>query len=482
MPTHALDQSAAPPSGTSLTQLQQLLSAIGDGVNVVSTDGIILYVNKAYSEMFGYDEGELIGQNIAVVNAETERSAQETVREIISVLDAQGKWEGDLQNCRKDGSTFWTNAKIIAFESAEWGKVWVSVQRDISRQRQLLERLARDERQYKAIVQDQTEAICRFLPDGTFIFVNEVYCRIFGKPASELIGLKWHPVAHPDDRPMIERKLREISPDNPVVVIENRVRVFNGELRWMQFINRGLFDPDGQLKEIQSVGRDITVRRSIEERLELALAASGLGSFDWDLQTGKIIADKRCSEMLDFSPDELGDPNFWMGLLDPRENDRFERELATHLQGDSPILQNEHRLRHKDGHWVPVEIRARVSEHDQQGRPTRLVGTLQDITQRKRLNEEGVELLQRIETLIRESTSSLSAKPADNTALECLTKRERQVVSMIADGMTSAQIARQLHLATNTVITHRQRLMAKLDLHSTAEVTRFAIDHGLMKA
>lgn len=137
-------------------------------------------------------------------------------------------------------------------------------------------------------------------------------------------------------------------------------------------------------------------------------------------------------------------------------------------------------MRHKDGHWVWVEARGKVIERDQHGAPLRMVGTLLDVTQRQRLHVEGVDLLKQIETLIRESTAGTSDRHTDNEVLESLTKRERQVLGMIAAGMTSAQIGQQLYLATNTVNVHRQRLMKKLGLHSTAEVTRFAVDHGLM--
>ncbi|OYU43581.1 MAG: hypothetical protein CFE44_17605 [Burkholderiales bacterium PBB4] len=63
-----------------------------------------------------------------------------------------------------------------------------------------------------------------------------------------------------------------------------------------------------------------------------------------------------------------------------------------------------------------------------------------------------------------------------------LTKRESQILAMIADGMTSAQIAQKLNVATNTVISHRQKMMVKLGLHSTAEVIRFALDNAMPHA
>jgi len=198
------------------------------------------------------------------------------------------------------------------------------------------------------------------------------------------------------------------------------------------------------------------------------------------VSTGKVTVDARICEMLGYSAEELGEQVFWRDLHDPRDGDRFARDLAAHLQGDTEIFSNEHRLRHKDGHWVVVEAQGKVIERDKKGAPLRMVGTLLDVTQRQRLHEEGVDLLKQIETLIRASAAGTSERNADKVALEGLTKRERQVLGMIAAGMTSAQIGKHLFLATNTVNVHRQKLMKKLGLHSTAEVTRFAVDHGLM--
>jgi two-component system, NarL family, sensor histidine kinase UhpB len=119
----------------------------------------------------------------------------------------------------------------------------------------------------RTILEDQTEVIVRFRADGTLMFANEAYCRLFGKRAEELIGKKWQPLAFAVDLPHIEAQLATLSPSNPVVVIENRACAANGELPWFQFVNRVFYDAEGHLVEIQAVGRDITERKLVEERL-----------------------------------------------------------------------------------------------------------------------------------------------------------------------------------------------------------------------
>lgn len=130
----------------------------------------------------------------------------------------------------------------------------------------ITERMEREQR-YRAVLEDQTELIARYRPDGTMIYANEVYCRFFGKSEKWIVGHSWQPVAHPDDIALVEAKLAELSASNPVVTIENRVYSASGEERWMQFVNRGLYDSNGVLREIQSVGRDITERKRNEQAL-----------------------------------------------------------------------------------------------------------------------------------------------------------------------------------------------------------------------
>jgi two-component system NarL family response regulator len=60
-----------------------------------------------------------------------------------------------------------------------------------------------------------------------------------------------------------------------------------------------------------------------------------------------------------------------------------------------------------------------------------------------------------------------------------LAPRERQILQLLAEGHTSSEIARRLHIATSTVESHRRNIMRKLDLHSVAELTKYAIREGL---
>jgi PAS domain S-box-containing protein len=123
------------------------------------------------------------------------------------------------------------------------------------------------EEQYRNVVEDQTELICRFRPDGTHIFVNDAYCRYFNKTRDEITGKKFKPRIPADDGIQIRQMLSTLTPENPVGTIEQRVIFPEGSIRWQQWSDRAIFDPKGNVTEYQSVGRDITGQKHAENAL-----------------------------------------------------------------------------------------------------------------------------------------------------------------------------------------------------------------------
>jgi two-component system response regulator NreC len=71
------------------------------------------------------------------------------------------------------------------------------------------------------------------------------------------------------------------------------------------------------------------------------------------------------------------------------------------------------------------------------------------------------------------------SQQADQSVFTILSSREREVLQLLAEGNSTAQIAERLHVSIKTVETHRQHIMNKLNLHSVAELTKYAIREGL---
>jgi PAS domain S-box-containing protein len=130
--------------------------------------------------------------------------------------------------------------------------------------------LRESEIRYRAIVEDQTELICRFLPDGTIKFMNNAYCKYFNLSTEYMMGNKSNIFLNPNHKQLnsIEEKYCEIfNPLNPIQTREKHF-TFAGEDRWLQWTQRAIFDQLGKIVEFQAIGMDITERKKAEKALK----------------------------------------------------------------------------------------------------------------------------------------------------------------------------------------------------------------------
>jgi hypothetical protein len=121
---------------------------------------------------------------------------------------------------------------------------------------------------FKAMLDDQTEFVCRFLPDGTLTYVNEAYCRYFGKKRQALIGSNFMPIIPEEELVELQKLYSQFSPQNPIIHIDHRVIMDNGLTRWHQWTDKAFFDDQGKLIEIMGIGRDITEQKKAEIELK----------------------------------------------------------------------------------------------------------------------------------------------------------------------------------------------------------------------
>ena len=135
---------------------------------------------------------------------------------------------------------------------------------DISDRKDVEESLKLSEQNYRQVVQDQNEFILRFLPDGTIKFANDSYCKTFQTSYEDVVGSNFFESLSKESLKRIHEKITGLSVDNQVVVDEHETVDKDGHKVWHNWSDRGLFNEDGELIEIQVVGRDITERKNGE--------------------------------------------------------------------------------------------------------------------------------------------------------------------------------------------------------------------------
>ena len=108
------------------------------------SDGVIVYANHRFAEIMGYEDGELDGRPVADINWEDEPGQAELIaRQISADLERFGEARCELRNRRKDGSLIWCEAHVVALDHPDHGRVWVSVQHDVTSTREARTRSSR---------------------------------------------------------------------------------------------------------------------------------------------------------------------------------------------------------------------------------------------------------------------------------------------------------------------------------------------------
>lgn len=433
-----------------------LLDAIPAHVAVLDGQGRIVAVNAAWRE-FWRNHQPATGMadarcGLAADYLDISRSSQGADREfalaaaegIESVLAGKRGVFTLEYPCLAGGASFWF--RMEASRLGENGHGCLVAHWDITHDRLREEALRKSEECYRAVVEDQTDAISRFR-DGRYTFVNEVYCRIFGRSAEQLLGHSWHPVAHPDDVPRVEAALRQLAPENPVITMENRVFAANGAVRWMQFVNRGFFDADGRLREIQSVGRDVTDRKQAEAALRASelsyqtmVDALSEGVLVYGLDGRIRVSNPAAARILGLSREQMqgagqSGPG-WQAFderMCPLEVEALP--VSRTFRFGTPVHGEIIALQRPDASLIWLSINSAPIREAEEGRLTGVVVTLDDISERKR------------------SEAAMSALRGDMQEL-----LEWQVA-----GQTAASIAHELNQPLNAITTYGEAALMRME-------------------
>ncbi|MCC7493080.1 MAG: response regulator [Fimbriimonadaceae bacterium] len=121
---------------------------------------------------------------------------------------------------------------------------------------QLVERLRTSEARYREVVEDQTELICRFRAEGELLFVNEAYCRYFGRLRDELLGRSFFELVPPADVAAIRAHLGALGAKRPSATVTHRALRGDGSIVWQQWVDQVVLNDAGEVVAFQSVGRE----------------------------------------------------------------------------------------------------------------------------------------------------------------------------------------------------------------------------------
>ncbi len=243
--------------------------------------------------------------------------------------------------------------------------------------------------------------------DGRILHANRLACELTGRSLAQLRGTRsdgkaWQLLCA-DGSPMQAKQF----PVNAVLrtgcqLSQQVIGIRDTEadpVRWLICNAYPERDEQGVLRRVVVCFTDCTALKEAEqslqkseERLRLVLLGSTDAYWDYDLVENKIHYSQRWWTMLGYQPDELGcHTDLWLELMHPDDRPELLRFWKDLLEGDRETYSVEWRLRHHDGHYVPVLSRGFVTR-DARGRALRVSGTNTDLTERKQAEQRIYEL------------------------------------------------------------------------------------------
>lgn len=228
---------------------------------------------------------------------------------------------------------------------------------------------------------------------GRYLEVSEQFLALVGSPAELVIGKTDHELFPQDIADSYRQHDGEIVHSGGVMSFEEDA-LLNNEPRFYVVRKFPLRDESGRIIAVGGVATDMTARLQAEvarheaqERLDLVVAATQTGIWDWDLQTNTMYYSTRWKSSLGYLEQEISNsPSEWESRLHPEDKRRALTLVDDYLSGRIASYELEHRLRHKDGTYRWIHTCA-VLQRDEQGHPRRMTGSHVDITERKQAEE-----------------------------------------------------------------------------------------------
>ncbi len=355
--------------------------------------------------------------------------------------------QGEWRTVWPDGTVHWLAGRWQVFKDSEGTPLRMTgVNFDITERKQAEERLRENEERLR-LAQGIAQA-------GIFdwnVRTNEVTWTaelesVYGLRAGEFSRTYqgFRDRVHPDDVARIEEERdRALSEHRPWHNLEFRIVLPSGDIRWVDSAGGGIYDASGTLHRVLGINMDITERkraeerlRASEERLQLAMKVGRMGSWDWDVLTGRVEWSPGHFELLGLRPGDV-QPSYeaWASHVHRHDLPGVEKVLQLAMASRDEY-RADFRVVWADGstHWMAGRGRF---DYDADGRCLRMVGVMVDITERKqteealweaqaRLQRWNVELAQVVEVKTVELVQSQDRLRAMAAELNLLEQRERK--------------------------------------------------------
>ncbi|MCQ1551001.1 MAG: PAS domain S-box protein [Candidatus Accumulibacter phosphatis] len=391
--------------------LGTLLDAIPMPVFYKDSAGCYLGCNRAFEEFYGKNRQEIVGKTVFEI-------APRALANLYHTQDLELLQRTGLQVYEAQVKDTWGVVHDVIFHKATFSDTdggvggLIGAILDITGRKAMEAALRGSEERYRAMVESQDDAVCRWLPDSTLTFANHAYQQLFAVAGESLIGRRWFEFVLEADRAAVVARYDELAANPRKLRYEHPARSGDGEVLWLQWVDVPLLDERGRCVEFQSVGRDITDRKATEEALRAsenslnkAQEIARVSSWNLDIAGGHLTWSRETYRMFGLSPDSPITLDRFVARIHEEDRARVLAEWDAALAGATYDV--EHRIV-VDGEVLWVRERAEIVR-DAAGAAVSAIGTVQDITEKKLVAAELDQYRHHLEELVAERTTELEA-------------------------------------------------------------------------
>jgi two-component system, NtrC family, sensor kinase len=399
--------------------LDAILGASTDMVYLCGRAGEFLYANPSGAAAWGLDRAEILGRSWSDLGIPSDVAATfdaqrsevfETGRTIVDMMNlpsgiGERVYEYSLGPFRDGGAD--VEAVVLTLL-------------DVTARRRAEETLRDREEKYRLLAENSTDMISRHDPLGVYLYASPSSRRLVGYEPDELVGRSAYDLIHPDDRDEVARFHSQVLATSDLFTVPYRVIRKDRSVIWLESTVRTVRNPwTGEVVAIHCSSRDTSGRRHAEEALRQgeerfrgAFEAAAIGIALVTPDGRWVRVNPALCEIVGYSHAELLGRTF-QEISHPDDLDSDLRQMNQLLVGAIESYRMEKRYIHKEG--FPVWILLSVSlVRDADGGPLYFVGLIEDISRRRRAEEQLREQNQRLETLVRsERQAHLTLKQAE---------------------------------------------------------------------
>jgi diguanylate cyclase (GGDEF)-like protein/PAS domain S-box-containing protein len=378
---------------------RDLLNSLGEAVVEANTEGIIIYVNRAWENITGFSSDQTLGKPFGSFVYPEDRPIVRKLTEEVARTQAASA-EGEYRLLNRQGGSRWIRNTGKWLCNAQGEIVGITgVLRDIQQQKEAQAALLESRKLYQDLIESLDAVVWEAEEGSGNTYISPRFIDVLGyTPEDWAIPGFWGTCIYQEDRQAtlaaLEENLRTkesyqleyrfVRSDGKVVWLRDMVRVIReGERVLLRGITVDISEQKQTALEIEQMAMELV---ESEARYSLATRGTNDGIWDWDLVDKQVYLSSRWRHILGYESEleiieQMDKEVVFADLIHPDDRERYQQVVQEHLDSASSGFALELRMRQKPGTWRWVMFRG-VATFDLQGKPIRMAGSLTDITER----------------------------------------------------------------------------------------------------